>query len=285
VNFSRNRGVEGGARAEGAESGERKSGRHAKGEGTRHINRQRGRDDVERSEPDQDERHEELSGAVAEVDAEIGPYDVTEAPAGIAHLDLGALRVPAVEGVEVRVQADNDGSIQQVVLVSGDSGLQLGVFAAPRSEGIWDDVRAEIRKQLFTDGVAAEEVDGVYGTELRARVRSPEGLTDIRFVGVDGPRWLVRAVYQGPAAIDPSVAPALVECLENLVVVRGSEAMPVRDPLPLQLPKDLADQQKAEAEAAEAAEAEAGAEGEKINGANGAKPPPRRKPSPRPRRR
>jgi len=215
---------------------------------------------------------------VADVDAEIGPYDVTEAPAGIAHLDLGALRVPAVEGVEVRVQADNDGNIQQVVLVSGDSGLQLGVFAAPRSEGIWDEVRAEIRKQLFTDGVAAEEVDGVYGTELRARVRSPEGLTDIRFVGVDGPRWLVRAVYQGPAAVDPGVAPALVECLENLVVVRGNEAMPVREPLPLQLPKDLAEQQQQEA-------AEAEAEADRVNGANGSNPPPRRKPSPRPRRR
>src|SRR6185312_15172096 len=176
---------------------------------------------------------------------------------------LGALRVPAVEGVEVRVQADNDGNIQQVVLVSGESGLQLGVFAAPRSEGIWDEVRAEIRKQLFTDGVAAEEVDGVYGTELRARIRAPEGLTDIRFVGVDGPRWLVRAVYQGPAAVDPNVAPALVECLENLVVVRGNEAMPVRDPLPLQLPKDLAEQQQAAEEEA------AGADGaEPINGAN-----------------
>jgi hypothetical protein len=255
----------------------RGTGRHAKGEGTGRINRQRGRDDVNRSEPDQDKRDEELSGAVAEVDAEIGPYDVTEAPAGIAHLDLGALRVPAVEGVEVRVQADNDGNIQQVVLVSGESGLQLGVFAAPRSEGIWDEVRAEIRKQLFTDGVAAEEVEGVYGTELRARVRSPEGLTDIRFVGVDGPRWLVRAVYQGPAAVDPSVAPALVECLENLVVVRGNEAMPVREALPLQLPKDLAEQQQQEAAAAEAA-----AEEERVNGAN---PPPRRKPSPRPRRR
>src|SRR4029450_6531250 len=124
-----------------------------------------------------------------------GPYDITEAPEGIAQLDLGALKVPAVEGVEVRVQADNDGKIQQIVLVFEQSALQLGVFAAPRSEGIWDEVRAEIRKQLFNDGVAAEEVDGDYGIELRARVRTPEGLTDIRFVGVDGPRWLVRAVF------------------------------------------------------------------------------------------
>ena len=149
--------------------------------------------------------------------------------------------MPAVESVEVRVQADNDGKIQQIVLVFEESALQLGVFAAPRSEGIWDEVRAEIRKQLFTDGVAAEEATGEYGMELRARVRTPEGLTDIRFVGIDGPRWLVRAVFQGPAAVDPTVAPPLLECLRNLVVERGNEAMPVREPLPLNLPKEVAD--------------------------------------------
>ncbi|MER7002630.1 DUF3710 domain-containing protein [Dactylosporangium sp. NPDC000555] len=203
-----------------------------------------------------------------------GPYDVTEAPAGIAQLDLGALKVPAVDGVEVRVQADNDGKIQQIVLVFEESALQLGVFAAPRSEGIWDEVRGEIRKQLFNDGVAAEEVEGDYGAELRARVRTPDGLTDIRFVGVDGPRWLVRAVFQGPAAADPSVAPPLLECLRNLVVERGHEAMPVREPLPLNLPKEVteagAQQQDGEDEAGEAS----------ANGADAA----RRKPSPRPRR-
>jgi hypothetical protein len=208
-----------------------------------------------------------------------GPYDIGEAPEGIAQLDLGALKVPAVDGVEVRVQADNDGKIQQIVLVFEQSALQLGVFAAPRSEGIWDEVRAEIRKQLFNDGVAAEEVTGDYGVELRARVRTPEGLTDIRFVGVDGPRWLVRAVFQGPAAADPEVAPPLLECLRNLVVDRGHEAMPVREPLALHLPKEVTDQQ--EAEAAAAGDAEPGANGTDGTGGGEAS---RRKPSPRPRR-
>ncbi|UWP87386.1 DUF3710 domain-containing protein [Dactylosporangium fulvum] len=212
-----------------------------------------------------------------------GPYDVTEAPDGIAQLDLGALKVPAVDGVEVRVQADNDGKIQQIVLVTGESALQLGVFAAPRSEGIWDEVRGEIRKQLFNDGVAAEEISGDYGTELRARVRTPEGLTDIRFVGVDGPRWLVRAVFQGPAAADPSVAPPLLECLRNLVVDRGHEAMPVREPLPLRLPKEVTEG------AAGPDQADAGDPAASADPASGGAPangeePGRRKPSPRPRR-
>jgi len=208
-----------------------------------------------------------------------GPYDIVDAPAGVARLDLGSLQIPAVDEVEVRVQASPEGVIQQVVLVHGASALQLGVFAAPRSEGIWEEVRGEIRASLFADGVAAEETEGDYGTELRARVRTPEGLNDLRFVGIDGPRWMVRAVYQGPAAVDPSVAGPLADCLAGLVVNRGGEAMPVKDPLPLRLPRELAENQQS----APAEPAQPGANGS-AGGAAGGAAPPRRKHSPRPRR-
>ncbi|HEV7897444.1 MAG TPA: DUF3710 domain-containing protein [Planosporangium sp.] len=214
-----------------------------------------------------------------------GPYDVTEAPDGVERLDLGSLRIPAVTGVEVRLQADPEGQVQQVVLVAGENALQLGVFAAPRSEGIWDEVREEIRKQLFDDGVAVEQVDGAYGVELRSRVRTPEGFTDIRFVGIDGPRWMVRAVYQGPAAVDPTGAGPLAACLDGLVVDRGAEAMPVREPLPLRLPREVATQaQEADEEAGVAVAAETGA-GAEPAGPSDTAPSPRSKPSPRPRRR
>ncbi|MER7456942.1 DUF3710 domain-containing protein [Micromonospora sp. NPDC126480] len=171
-----------------------------------------------------------------------GPYDASEAPGGVQRLDLGSLQIPAVPDVEVRVQADQQGVIQQVVLVHGQNALQLGVFAAPRSEGIWDEVREEIRQSLFSDGAAAQEVTGEYGTELHARVRTPDGLTDLRFVGIDGPRWMVRGVYQGEAATNPAAAGPLAVCLDGLVVDRGQEAKPVREPLPLRLPREVADQ-------------------------------------------
>lgn len=174
-------------------------------------------------------------------DAYTGPYDISEAPVGQIRVDLGSLQIPSIEGVEVRVQA-TDGVIQQVVLAYGASALQLGAFAAPRTEGIWDEVRAEIRKSLFNDGVAAEEVAGEFGTELRARVRAAEGMMDLRFIGIDGPRWMLRAVYQGAAAADPSEAGPLALCLRGLVVDRGREAMPVRDALPLRLPREMAEQ-------------------------------------------
>ncbi|SCG71377.1 DUF3710 domain-containing protein [Micromonospora coxensis] len=181
-----------------------------------------------------------------------GPYDISEAPDDVQRLDLGSLHIPAVPGVEVRVQADPQGVIQQVVLVHGENALQLGVFAAPRSEGIWDEVREEIRQSLFADGAAAQEVQGEYGPELHARVRTPDGLTDLRFVGVDGPRWMVRGVYQGAAATDPAAAGPLAVCLEGLVVDRGHEAKPVREPLPLRLPREVAEQEQAAANGAPA---------------------------------
>ncbi len=171
-----------------------------------------------------------------------GPYDRAQAPQGVQRLDLGALQIPAIDGVEVQVQADPDGSIQQVVLVHEDSALQIGVFAAPRSEGIWAEVREEIRASMQADGIVPQEADGEYGVELRARVNTPQGPADIRFVGVDGPRWMVRALFQGAAAADPSREGPLGECLAGLVVDRGDEARPVREPLPLRLPREMAEQ-------------------------------------------
>jgi hypothetical protein len=257
VIFSRSRGG----------SGRRQKAEQSRQE-ARHAARRRTRDEFGFDDDEADDGG--AGGGPAE-----GPFDITEAPDAVDRLDLGSLQIPAVAGVEFRVQADAEGQIQQIVLVHGESALQLGVFAAPRSEGIWDEVREDIRKQLSADGMAAEEVDGDYGVELRSRVRTPEGSTDLRFVGVDGPRWMVRGVYQGPAAADPAAAGPLAECLRGLVVDRGVEAMPVREPLPLRLPREMAEQARA------GAAADAVAEGKRVNGAAA---PSRPRPSQRPRR-
>jgi hypothetical protein len=258
VIFSRGRGS--GGRHHKAE--ERRSGRHSAA-----------------SRPSSDEVDETAVDDESDEPAATGPWDLDDAPEGVELLDLGSLRVPVVEGVEIRVQAGPDGAIQQIILVHGDSALQLAVFAAPRTEAIWGEARADIKSSLFNDGVAVEEEDGEYGTELRARVRTPEGMNDLRFVGIDGPRWMIRAIYQGPAAVDPSTAAGpLAECLRNVVVDRGREAMPALEALPLRLPKEVADQAQAQQEADTA-----GTGGPAP--ANGTEPgAPRRKPSPRPRR-
>jgi hypothetical protein len=61
-----------------------------------------------------------------------------------------------------------------------------------------------------------------------------------RFLGVDGPRWFLRGILSGPAAASAGAAGELEEAFRQIVVVRGSEPMPVRDQLPLTLPTDVA---------------------------------------------
>ena len=174
---------------------------------------------------------------------EFGPYDLSEAPPDNgAQLDLGALRVPAVAGVEVHLQAGPDGRVQQIVLAHEGSRLQLGAFAAPRSEGIWDEIRQTLRETLQANGATPKEVEGEYGPELTARVSDGSNTVDIRHVGIDGPRWFVHGVYIGNAAQDPTMAGPLRDVLHGLVVDRGTDAMPVQEALPLRLPAEAAAQ-------------------------------------------
>jgi hypothetical protein len=169
-----------------------------------------------------------------------GPYDEEEAPDdGIPRIDLGALRVPVYEGMEIQLDTAPDGSVRAVLVSERDAVLHLIVVAAPRSEGIWDEVRVEIAESVRADGGKAEEVEGgPFGTELTARVPSEGRLRPARFIGVDGPRWFLRGLFQGPAASDPRRAARLEELFGNLVVVRGPQPMPVRDSLPMQVPSD-----------------------------------------------
>ena len=53
---------------------------------------------------------------------------------------------------------------------------------------------------------------------------------------------MVRALFQGLAAADPNQEGVLGECLRGLVVVRDEEARPVREALPLRLPREMAEQ-------------------------------------------
>jgi hypothetical protein len=173
-----------------------------------------------------------------------GPWDAPTAPEdGIERVDLGGVRIPIVNGMELRAELAED-QVVAVTLIIGRSALQIQPFAAPRTLGIWDDVRAEIAEGIAQSGGKSSEEEGPFGTELLAEVgvALPDGTTGLqaaRFLGVDGPRWFLRAVITGEAAVDATVRKDLEALLAEVVVVRGDDAMAPRDPIGLQLPEEI----------------------------------------------
>lgn len=168
--------------------------------------------------------------------------DATGTPAPANRIDFGCLQVPTDSGLELRVEVSEAGAPSSVTLSNPSGTMQLGVFAAPRTEGIWDEVRAEIRESLDKQGGNAKDASGPFGAELVGKVPQNSGLAPVRFLGVDGPRWFLRAMIVGPAATDAAAGKAFERAFRGLVVVRGDTPLPVREPVPLVLPKEIADQ-------------------------------------------
>lgn len=193
-----------------------------------------GREAAEREEGSPEPRR-----AVA--DTGDGPYDSVDAPDDDVHrLDLGSLQVPALDGVQVQFQVEEStGKPLTVLVTDGRSAMELSVFAAPKTRGLWDEVRAEILETIRSGG--GSEANGDYGPELRMRLPtgSPGEVVPGRMIGVDGPRWFLRAVITGVAGEDPKAGPLLDAAFRRVIVSRGDGAMPVRDPLPLRLPKEI----------------------------------------------
>jgi hypothetical protein len=171
-----------------------------------------------------------------------GPYDSSQVPERGPRLDLGAVWLPGVQGMELRMEVDKKTQrITGVACAVGGSGLQVQAFAAPRTDGIWDDIRGEIAGSVTKQGGTVDDVPGPFGRELIARIpaQAPDGRTGVRparFVGVDGPRWFLRGVLTGKAAVDPQEARLLESVFANIVVVRDQNPRPPRDLLTLHLP-------------------------------------------------
>jgi hypothetical protein len=176
-------------------------------------------------------------------DSPTGPWDSASDYPPAERIDFGSVLVPVREGFDVQVAMSVEQGIM-VAVVHGDSSLQLQPFAAPRSNGLWNEVRPEIAEEVAKAGGLSREQDGPFGPELLARV-SPQPPSEpplppqpLRFLGVDGPRWFLRGLISGPAAMDSTLARPLEEIFADIVVVRGDHAVPPRNPLDIRLPDE-----------------------------------------------
>ena len=164
-----------------------------------------------------------------------GPWDSldSDAPDTDEYLDIGALMLPFLKGSELRLKANSQtGDVLGATITYGSSSLELEPFAAPKSLGLWDEVRADLLKA----NPSCKEVDGVFGKELTlpVKVKGKNMLT--RVVGVDGPRWMLRGIFSGPAAKGGKEKDVLDGYLADLVVVRGDEPLAPRDLVPMHAP-------------------------------------------------
>lgn len=185
---------------------------------------------------------DEASGGEGGVES--GPLDRSEVAGDDGYVDLGSLWLPAVPGLMLTMEVDEStGDVTAVRIHHDDSVLQLQAFAAPKSSGIWDEIREELVAGIEGQGGSVEVRPGRFGVDVLARVpgRGADGRTVVQpmlFVGVDGPRWFVRGVVSGPAASDAELAAPLLDLMRVCVVVRGDEPMGPRELLPLTLPAE-----------------------------------------------
>ncbi|TQC47708.1 DUF3710 domain-containing protein [Rhodococcus sp. WS4] len=204
-------------------------------------------EDVETDAADEDTDYEDDYDAVSEVDG--GPYDADDLESGAdltvgevgTRLDLGSVLVPMPQGAQLQVEMAPDGSPQAVHLVTQHGRVTVAAYAAPKSPGQWREVAGDLAESLRNDNATVSVESGPWGREVFAVTPN----ADLRFIGVDGYRWMVRCVVAGPSGgntADSELVATARAILRDTVVKRGNEPNPVRTPLPVVLPEALAQQ-------------------------------------------
>ncbi|MDV6278063.1 DUF3710 domain-containing protein [Rhodococcus erythropolis] len=179
-----------------------------------------------------------------------GPVDVedlgpgSDPAVGVSgrRVNFGSILLPIPEQVQVQVQTGPDGIPPMVSLVTDDPGrIAVEVFAAPRMSGQWSQVADALAESLRNDGATVRVETGPWGEEVAAA--GPDA--DLRFIGVDGTRWMVRCVIAGPPGAGTAESPLVATArtiLSDTVINRGTEPYPVGALLPMVLPEAIAAQ-------------------------------------------
>ncbi|QZT64423.1 DUF3710 domain-containing protein [Mycolicibacterium austroafricanum] len=173
-----------------------------------------------------------------------GPFDIDDfddpSVAALARLDLGSVLIPMPEAGQVQVELNETGAPSAVWVVTPDGRFTIAAYAAPKSAGLWREVASELADSLRKDAPKVSIEDGPWGREVVGS--AGEGAAVVRFIGVDGYRWMVRCVVNGPYERMAELAEQARNALADTVVRRGDTPLPVRTPLPVQLPEPMAAQ-------------------------------------------
>jgi Protein of unknown function (DUF3710) len=191
-----------------------------------------------------------------DVDDLEGPFDVDDfddpSTAALARLDLGSVLIPMPEAGQVQVELTEIGVPSAVWVVTPNGRFTIAAYAAPKTAGLWREVATELAESLRKDVPKVGIEDGPWGREVVGVAKAEQGqpAAVVRFIGVDGYRWMIRCVVNGPQDKIVALATEARNALADTVVRRGDTPMPVRSPLQVQLPEPMAAQLRAAAEQA-----------------------------------
>jgi uncharacterized protein DUF3710 len=187
-----------------------------------------------------------------------GPFDIDDfddpAVAELARLDLGSVLIPMPEAGQLQVELTETGVPSAVWVVTPNGRFTIAAYAAPKTGGLWREVAGELAESLRKDSAKVSIKDGRWGREV---IGTASGV--VRFIGVDGYRWMIRCVVNGPHETIDALDQEARAALADTVVRRGTTPLPVRTPLVVQLPEPMAEQLRAAA-AAQQAQQEDGAQ-------------------------
>ncbi|MDD4868378.1 MAG: DUF3710 domain-containing protein [Mycobacterium sp.] len=209
----------------------------------------RGGDRADSSEPVEVRAADEPKELAEEPEELVGPFDIDDfddpALAELARLDLGSVLIPMPQAGQLQVELTETGVPSAVWVVTPNGRFTIAAYAAPKTGGLWREVAGELAESLRKDSAEVSIQDGPWGREV---VGTASGV--VRFIGVDGYRWMIRCVVNGPHETVEALQQEARAALADTVVRRGDTPLPVRTPLAVQLPEPMV-QQLREAAAAQ----------------------------------
>lgn len=176
-----------------------------------------------------------------------GPYELSSEVDTSSMLNLGAVFLPNIPGLEVHLDLDPRSGIGKSVSLHLNMTIaEVQIFAAAVNEDLWASMRDAI-----TSGLREQKVDctvemGRFGSEIHAVMPTVDldgnaHIQPVRFVGVRGSRWLVRAVISGDGALlgtqqNIDAVSEIDDVISKLVINRGDEPLPPGERLALRSP-------------------------------------------------
>jgi len=175
-----------------------------------------------------------------------GPWDFADAPEDSEFYDFGALKLPAHPRLRARLEIDPQVKhIGAVTVRIADCALQLQVIAKQRGVSVWTDTRQALLANLRQRPGYQQVIEGKYGPEVIGVLtgRSPEGMlidSTMRFQGIEGETWMIRAVSAGPSVTHDDVVARvdafISHCAVDRSVVPGQADAPAGSVFPLEAP-------------------------------------------------